>query len=546
MGIFKALSASLHGVSHNQYKKFFYCDSMPNDVLMVKATKKSNKTSADDVAENIIPDGSVVVVNEGQCAIFVSGGKVMEVCSEPGSHEISNPEAQTIMNGGKLKNTVKEVGRRFTYGGDAPAIDNRIYYVNTKLILANEMKVEYGVNINFCRANFGTTLTGHGVYSYRIVDPAIAYKQLVGDALHTFTVRYFNIAIADALSRHVKNLMYSSQGGQRETVPGEPEYDIHQYLLENFGIEINSLDFINHGISNIGGAIISNKHTSTANNRTENSWSGESGNAVGTTNTVESANSFESTNIAGSTNEEYNNDVSSEAVYENNLSSSAPDNSYVNNDKNEACNEEFIIDAFTDNTEVSYEHEDNNSFDAFQSEIITQNTDMRSIHRSSDAFPSGFGDKYKAAPDNNGLINDISGFVSNNYMDFSDDLSGETDEQYLRQSENSFVGMKFIEDIPQKEAVDPVSMLREDYCYKEGLKKQVRSVSSGSNFVKITEWRCNCGTQTKGRYCTECGQWRCSCGTQNKGKFCTECGQWLCSCGNICKGNFCSECGNQR
>ena len=52
---------------------------MPNDVLMVKASKKSVNSSADNEAENIIPDGSVVAVNEGQWAILVSSGKVMEV-----------------------------------------------------------------------------------------------------------------------------------------------------------------------------------------------------------------------------------------------------------------------------------------------------------------------------------------------------------------------------------------------------------------------------------------------------------------------------------
>ena len=79
MCIFKALSASLHGVAHNHYKKFFYCDSVPNDVLMVKASKKSVNSSVDNEAENLIPDGSVVAVNEGQWAILVSSGKVMEV-----------------------------------------------------------------------------------------------------------------------------------------------------------------------------------------------------------------------------------------------------------------------------------------------------------------------------------------------------------------------------------------------------------------------------------------------------------------------------------
>ena len=46
--------------------------------------------------------------------------------------------------------------------------------------------------------------------------------------------------------------------------------------------------------------------------------------------------------------------------------------------------------------------------------------------------------------------------------------------------------------------------------------------------------------------------WKCSCGAENTGKFCTECGSpkpaegWTCSCGAVNKGRFCSECGAKK
>ena len=77
-------------------------------------------------------------------------------------------------------------------------------------------------------------------------------------------------------------------------------------------------------------------------------------------------------------------------------------------------------------------------------------------------------------------------------------------------------------------------------------------------------WKCSCGAQNTGKFCTECGAkkpesgWTCTCGARNKGKFCAECGakkpsgipQYKCDkCGwqpaDPTKApRFCPECGD--
>lgn len=52
-----------------------------------------------------------------------------------------------------------------------------------------------------------------------------------------------------------------------------------------------------------------------------------------------------------------------------------------------------------------------------------------------------------------------------------------------------------------------------------------------SVWIDDAHWRCACGTENPGKFCSNCGmpapakEWQCpSCGTSNNGNFCTECG----------------------
>ena len=72
MGLIKAAMGSAGGVLADQWKEFFYCDSMPPEILMMKGQKRtsshgrSSNTSGED---NIISNGSKIAVNNGQCMI---------------------------------------------------------------------------------------------------------------------------------------------------------------------------------------------------------------------------------------------------------------------------------------------------------------------------------------------------------------------------------------------------------------------------------------------------------------------------------------------
>ena len=83
MGLIKAAAGATGGVFGDQWKEYFYCESIPADVLVTKGHKKvSGRSSNKHGSENIITSGSVIAVNDGQCMLIVEQGKVVDVCAE--------------------------------------------------------------------------------------------------------------------------------------------------------------------------------------------------------------------------------------------------------------------------------------------------------------------------------------------------------------------------------------------------------------------------------------------------------------------------------
>ena len=85
MGLLKAGIGALSGVLADQWREYFYCDSLSENVLVQKGMKRVSSRSSNTKGEdNIISNGSIIAVNDGQCMLIVEQGKVVEVCAEPG------------------------------------------------------------------------------------------------------------------------------------------------------------------------------------------------------------------------------------------------------------------------------------------------------------------------------------------------------------------------------------------------------------------------------------------------------------------------------
>lgn len=194
MGLIKAVLGAAGGTLADQWKEFFYCESMPKEVLVVKGGKRiTGRSSNVKGNDNIISNGSGIAVADGQCMIIVEQGKVVEVCSEPGEYTYDTSTEPSIFTGNlgeEIKKTFNTIGKRFTFGGDT-AKDQRVYYINTKELIDNKFGTPNPIPFRIVDRNIGldidVSVRCSGVYSYKIVDPILFYTNVTGNVEREYT-----------------------------------------------------------------------------------------------------------------------------------------------------------------------------------------------------------------------------------------------------------------------------------------------------------------------------------------------------------------------
>jgi len=194
MGLIKAITGAAGGVLADQWKEFFYCDSIANDILIVKGQKRTSGRSSNTKGEdNIISNGSGIAVADGQCMIIVEQGRVVELCAEPGQFTWNSSTEPSIFAGSlgeSILETFKAIGKRFTYGGDTGK-DQRVYYFNIKEILDNKFGTANPIAFRVVdsRINFDVdvSLRCNGTYTFRVIDPIKLYTNVTGNVAQSYS-----------------------------------------------------------------------------------------------------------------------------------------------------------------------------------------------------------------------------------------------------------------------------------------------------------------------------------------------------------------------
>ena len=194
MGLIKAAKDTVKSLLADQWREYFYCDSLSNDILVAKGKKKvTSGRNSNKGSDNIISNGSVIAVNEGQCMMIVEQGEMVEFSAEAGEFLFDSSTEPSLFYGDmetNIKSTFEGAAKRFVFGGNTGK-DQRVYYFNIKEIFSNLFGTPNPVPFRVVDMNIGLdvdiAIRCNGEYSYKITDPILFYKNVCGNVEDAFS-----------------------------------------------------------------------------------------------------------------------------------------------------------------------------------------------------------------------------------------------------------------------------------------------------------------------------------------------------------------------
>ena len=264
MGLLKAGIGALSGVLSDQWRDYFYAEALPANVLVTKAQKRVTKRFGGSRTEddNVISDGSIVAINEGQCMMIVDQGKVVDLCAEPGEYVYDLSSEPSLfygpLNMDKAKAVLDATFQRFAFGGQAGK-DQRVYFFNTKEIPGNKYGTPNPVPFRVVDTNIGLdvdiAIRCFGEYSYRIVNPMLFYVNVCGNVSGDYTRETIDSQLKSELMTALQPAFarISEMGIRYSALPGhtmELAQALNEVLSEKWS-GLRGIEIISFGVSSV-------------------------------------------------------------------------------------------------------------------------------------------------------------------------------------------------------------------------------------------------------------------------------------------------------
>ncbi len=246
----------------DQWEEYFYCDSIPANILAVKGSKKTSRRGSNKKgSDNVISNGSVIAVNEGQCMMIVDQGRVVDICAQPGEYIYDTSSEPSVFYGDlgeNIRSSFENFGIRFAFGGEAPK-DQRVYYINTKEIVGNKYGTANPVPFRVVDRNIGLdidiAIRCHGEYSYRVVDPICFYVNVCGNVEGAYSRENLDSQLKSELMTALQPAFarISDMGIRYSSLPGHTQEiaaALNQVLSEKW-VKLRGIALASFGVSSV-------------------------------------------------------------------------------------------------------------------------------------------------------------------------------------------------------------------------------------------------------------------------------------------------------
>ncbi len=193
MGLIKAAKDAIGSLMADQWREYIYCEALSDEILVEKGRKRATGgRNQNKGSDNVISNGSVIAVNEGQCMMIVEQGAVVEFCAQTGEYLYDSSTEPSLFYGDlgeNLKKTFQAIGKRFAFGGGAGK-DQRVYFFNIKEIMNNLYGTVTPIPFRYIDDNIGldmdVSIRCNGSYSFRIADPLLFYQNVCGNVSESY------------------------------------------------------------------------------------------------------------------------------------------------------------------------------------------------------------------------------------------------------------------------------------------------------------------------------------------------------------------------
>ena len=183
MGFIKAFSGTIGGTFADQWVDFYKprTDISATSAVFSAVPQSQNNGRGENYkgSENIISNGSKIIVPEGTALVTMEQGQITGLIAEPGGYEFrsNDPNSKSIFSDGIFASLGASCDR-FKFGGQ-PVTEQLAFYVNLKEIPNNKFGTQSEIYWDDAFLNTQVGAITRGTYTLKIVDPVLFLKNFV-------------------------------------------------------------------------------------------------------------------------------------------------------------------------------------------------------------------------------------------------------------------------------------------------------------------------------------------------------------------------------